>query len=119
MVGPIEVLNPNRRQILIPLKPKVVPFIKTMHPIAVGSPVGALALPECSVYQPKRVRLGIDYQVMRPQSHRADSGEAVVVIIGECEDPRAVLGGEAAPRAGFDRHEIKLPVIVEVAAVNG
>jgi hypothetical protein len=45
VVGPVQILNPCRRKTLVALKPKVVvQSVKPMHPIAVGSPVRALAL---------------------------------------------------------------------------
>ena len=49
MVGPMQVLNPDGREALVPLKPQVVPFIKPMNPKAMGNSVCAFALTEGGV----------------------------------------------------------------------
>ena len=68
-----------------------------MHPKAVGTSVRAFALPEGRVNQPKRFRLRVDDQILRSRSHRRNSCKAVVAIIGEGKDARAVLRCQAAP----------------------
>ena len=97
VVGPIQVLNPDGWKSFIPLKPQIVQFIEPMHPKAVGSPVRAFPFPKGGVNQSKLFRAGVEYQVMRPQTHRGDPCKSVIVVIRESKDPRAVLGSEAAP----------------------